>query len=163
MQKAKFRCGHVGRSPANDERHGIAVQLKIGSCDAGGQRLLKTPQHRPDTRCKLASPERFGDVVVSAKIKAAYAVFFAGPGSKKDDGDAGKVAAFADLTADFKPAVTGNHDVEQKENRRMLARQRQYFIARNADAHVEPGQLQVVADQIADVRVVFEDNNVLLH
>src|SRR5882724_5661439 len=162
MQKAKFRGGHVSRCSANDERHGITVQLKIGSCDAGGQRLLKTPQHRPDTRCELASPERFGDVVVSAKIQAAYPVFFAGPCSQKDDGNAGKIAAFANLPANFKAAVTGNHDVEQEKNGRMLACQRQDFIARNAKEHVEPSQLQVVADQVADVRVVFEDNDVLL-
>src|ERR1700731_2425132 len=157
MQKTKFRGGHVSWRSANDESHGIAVQLKIGSGDAGGQRLFKTPQYGPDARCELASPERLGDVVVSAKIKAAHPVFFAGPCSQKDYGDASKVAALADLTADFKAAVPGYHDVEQKEDWSMLARQRQYFVAGNADAHIEPGQLQMMAYQVADVRIVFKN------
>jgi hypothetical protein len=162
VQEAEFSGSDGSWRSANDERHGIAVQLKIGSSDAGGQRLFKTPQYRPDTRCELASPERFSDVVVSAKIQAAYPVFFTGPSSQKDDRNAGKIAVLADLTAYFKAAVTGNHNVEHKENRRMLARQRQHFVSRNTDAHVEPGQLQVVAYQIADVRVIFENKNVLL-
>ena len=37
----------------------------------------------------------------------------------------------------------------------MLARLRQDFVARNAKAYIEPGQLQMVANQVANVRVVF--------
>jgi hypothetical protein len=71
--------------------------------------------------------------------------------------------ACPDLPADFKAAVAGNHDVKEKEDRRILARQRHGLVARNTDADIESGQLQVVADQITYVRIVFEHNDVLFH
>jgi hypothetical protein len=43
----------------------------------------------------------------------------------------------------------------------MLARQGQHFVARSAKAHDESSQFQVVADQVADIRVVFKNNDVL--
>src|SRR4029077_20573983 len=75
----------------------------------------------------------------------------------------GQFAVFANLPAHFKAAVTGDHDIEQEEYRRLLARLRQHIIAGRAKTDVESGQLQMVADQVGDVRIVFEDNDVLLH
>jgi hypothetical protein len=43
----------------------------------------------------------------------------------------------------------------------MLARLRHDFVARNTKADIEPGQLQVVADQVADVRIIFENKDIL--
>jgi len=37
----------------------------------------------------------------------------------------------------------------------MLARLGQNFVARNAKAYIEPRQLQMMANQVANVRVVF--------
>ena len=71
--------------------------------------------------------------------------------------------ACPDLPADFKAAVARDHDVKEKEGRRILARQRNDLVACNTDADIESGQLQVVADQIAYVRIIFEDKNVLFH
>src|SRR6478672_1225767 len=148
MQQAEFSCCYAGGLSAHSEGHGVTMQFEIGSGNAGSQRLLKTPQHRPDTRCKFASPERFGDVIVGPKVQAPHSVFFTCPRSQKNDGNAGKIVVFTDLAADFKAAVTWNHDVQQEESRRILTCQGQYFVAGNAKAHVEPGQLQVVAHQV---------------
>ena len=137
------------------------MQFEVGSGDACGQRLLKTAQHRPDTRCKLANAERFGDVIVGPKIQAANAVFLTCAGRQENDWDAGEVTAFPDLAADFKAAMSGNHDVEQKKGRRLLARLWQHFVPGDAEAYVESGRLQVMADQIANVRIVFKNNDVL--
>jgi hypothetical protein len=137
------------------------MQFKVGSGDACGQGLLKTPQHRPDAGCKFASAERFGDVIVGANIQAANAVFLTCARRQKNDRDAGEITALANLAANFKAAMSGNHDVEQKEGGRLLARLRQHVVAGNAKAHVKSGCLQVVADQIANVRIVFKNNDVL--
>ena len=99
---------------AHRERHGVATQFEIGSGDAGSQRLLKAPQHSPHARCEFAGAERFGDVIVGPKIQAADAIFLTCPRGKKDDRNAGKVMSFTNLAADFKAAVTRNHNVEQK-------------------------------------------------
>ena len=161
MQQAKFRGGYVSKLAAHCERHGVTMQFKIRSGNAGGQRLLKAPQNRPDSRCKLANSKRFGDVIVGPKVKAADAVFLAGAGRKKNNWNAGKVTAIANLAANFKAAVAGNHDIQQKENRWILARLGQHFITGNTKTHIEPGHLQVVADQIANVRIVFENKDIL--
>src|SRR5438309_1635728 len=161
MQQTEFRRGHVREFPAHCERHGVIMQFKIRSGNACGQRLLKTPQHRPDARCEFANAERLRDVIVGAKVQAANAVFLTGACGKKNDGDAGEITALANLAANFKAAVPGNHDVQQKEDWRLLARLRQHFVPGNAKAHVEPGRLQVMAHQIADIRIVFKNKDVL--
>ena len=161
MQQAEFGGRNVRWLAAHFERHGVTMQFEVGSGDASGQRLLKTPQHRPDAGSQLASAERLGDVIVGAKVQAANAVFLTCARGQKNDRDAGKITALANLAANFKAAVPGNHDVEQKEDRRLLARLRQHFVAGNAKAHVESGQLQMVSDQVADVGIVFKNNDVL--
>src|ERR1700739_26496 len=110
MQKTKFRGGNIRKIAANLERHGVALQLKIGSGDACGQWLLKPTQDRPHTRREFASPKRLGDVIVGPKVQTADSVFFTSPCRQKNNGDASKVGAFANLAADFKAAVTGNHN-----------------------------------------------------
>ena len=162
MQQAEFRGCNVRGLSAHGERHGVTMQFEIRSGNACGQRLFKTTKDCPYARCEFASPERFGDVIVGAKVQAANAVFFACARREKNNWDAREVIAFANLAADFKTAVAGNHYVEQKEDWRMLARLGQHFVTRNTKAHIEPSRLQVVADQIADVRVVFENKDGLL-
>src|SRR5579864_9546973 len=105
MQQTEFGSRNVRRLSADDERHGVTMQFKIRSGNACGQRLLKAPQHRADARCKFACSKRFGDVIVGAKVQAAHAVFFTCARSQKNNRDARKVAAFANLAADFKTAV----------------------------------------------------------
>ena len=161
MQQTEFGGCNVRGISADSERHGVTMQFEIGSGDAYGQGLLKTPQHRPDARCKFASAERFGDVIVGAKIQTAHAVFLPCTGREKNDWYAGKITAFADLAADFKAAVSGNHDVQQKEGRRLLASLRQHVVAGNTKADIESGRLQMMADQVGDVGIVFKNNNVL--
>jgi hypothetical protein len=161
MQNTKFRGGNPRGLTAHFERHGVTMQFKVGSGNACGQWLLKTPQHRPDARCKFASAERFGDVIVGAKIQTANAVFLSCTGREKNDWYAGQITAFANLATDFKAAVSGNHDVQQKEGRRLLARLRQHVVAGNTKADIEPGGLQVMADQVGDVGIVFKNNDVL--
>lgn len=114
MQQAKFRGSDVREIAAHRERHGLTMQLKIGSGNASSQRLLKPTQDRTDTRRKFASPKRFGDVIVGPKIQTADPVFFACPCRQENNGDAGKIGAFANLPADLQAAVTGDHNVEQK-------------------------------------------------
>jgi hypothetical protein len=125
--------------------------------------LFKAAQHCPYACGKLACAEGLGDVIIGAKVKPAYAICFTRFGGEKDHRDACQVVACPDLPADFKAAVARDHDVQEKEGRRILARQRHDLIACNTDADIESGQLQVVADQIAYVRIVFEHNNVLFH
>src|SRR5579864_2053660 len=161
MQQTEFSGGDVCWLAAHFERHGVTMQFEVGSGDACGQWLLKTPQHRADARREFARPKGFGDVIVRAKVEAANTVFLTCARGQKNDWDAGEVTAFADLAANFKAAVSGNHDVEQKEDRRLLARLRQHFVAGKAKAHVESSRLQVMANQIADVRIVFKNNDVL--
>ncbi len=161
MQQAEFSGGDVRGLAADHERHGVTMQFKVWSGDACGQGLLKTPQHRPDAGCKFANAERLSDVIVGAKVQAANAVFLTCARGQENDRDAGKITALANLAADFKAAVSGNHDVEQKEDGRLLARLGQNFVTRSTKAHVESGRLQVVADQVANVQIVFKNNNVL--
>ena len=161
MQQTKFGGGNVSKFAAHHKRHGVTMQFKIWGGDACGQGLLKTPQHRPDARCEFANPERLGDVIIGAQVQAANAIFLTGARGEKNDRNACKVTALANLAADFKAAMSGNHDVQQKENRRLLARLRQYFVAGDAKPHGESGSLQVMADQVADVGIVFKNNDVL--
>ena len=139
------------------------MQFEVRSGDAGSYGLLETPQHRSGPGGKFARPERLGDVIVGAKVQAADAVFFSRFGGEKDDGNAGQFTALADLTAHFKPAVTGHHDIQQEEDWRVFARQRQDVVAGSANPDIESGELQMMADQVGNVRIIFEDNNVLLH
>src|SRR6478736_3701518 len=134
MQKAELRGCNVGRLATDGQGHGIALQLKVWCRNCGSQRLFKPPKHRSDPGCKFARPKRLGNVVVSAKVQPADAVFFTGFSGKKDDWDPGQVTAFSNLAANFIPAATGDHDIEQKENRRLLPRQRQNLVTGSANA-----------------------------
>jgi hypothetical protein len=155
MQQAEFRGCYIGWLAAHRERHGVTMQFEIRSGNARSQRLLKTSQNRSDAGREFSSPEWLRDVIIGAKVQAAHAIFLTCSRSKKDDGNVGQITALANLPADFKAAVTGNHNVQQKKNRWILARLGQNFVARNTKTHIEPGHLQVVADQIANVRIVF--------
>jgi hypothetical protein len=128
MHQSKFRRGDVRGLAAHFERHGLTMQFKVWSGDARSQGLLKASEYRPDAGCEFANAERFGDVIVGTKIQAANAVFLTGAGRQENDWDAGKITAFPDLAADFKAAVSGNHDVKQKECWRLLARLWQQFV-----------------------------------
>ena len=161
MQQSEFSGGNVSKFAAHHERHGVTMQFKVRSGDACGQRLLKAAQHRPDAGCEFANAERLGDVIVGAKIQAANAVFLASARREKNDRDTGEITALANLAADFKAAVSGNHDVQQKENRRLLTRLWQHVIAGSTKADIESGSLQVMANKVADVRIVFKNNDVL--
>src|SRR6476646_1693907 len=146
MQQAKFRGGNLCRRSPDGERHGVTVQFKVRRADAGGHGLFKAAQHGPYPGGKLARAEWLGDVVIGAKVKPAYAICFTRFGGEKDYRNACQVVACTDLPADFKAAVAGDYDVEEKEGRRIFARQRHDLIACNTDADIESGQLQVVAD-----------------
>ena len=90
------------------------MQFEIRSSNACSQRLLKPTQDGPHPRRELPSSKRFGDVIVGPKIQTADPIFLACSCSQKNNGDASKIGAIANLPADLKPAVTGNHNVEQK-------------------------------------------------
>src|SRR6476646_5989400 len=163
MQQPKFSGRNLCRRSPDGERHGVAVQFKVRRADAGGHRLFKASQYGPYPGGKLACAERLGDVVVGAKVEPAYAIGFTRFGGEKEYRNAREVVACPDLPADFKAALARDHDVQEKEGRRMLARQRHDLVACNTDTDIESGQLQVVADQITYVRIVFKHNNVLFH
>src|SRR5271157_121916 len=128
--------------------HPAAVDLDVSSLhDRRRQRTLEAPQHRSHPRHQLARAERFGNVVVRAQFQSDDSVRLAHLGRQKDDRNHVERGSLANAPAKLEAIASGNHDVQQKQRRRLLFRFRDYARCRREGADEVTSAFQVMANQ----------------
>ena len=120
---------------------------------------LRAPQQRFHARPQLARAEWLGDVIVRAHFEAHDAVGFLAPRGQHQDRQAIERLIAADFLADFEARKLRQHQVEQQNVRRRFAHLRQARGAVGRRGDLESFALEVVADQLDDIAVVFDQQN----
>ncbi len=123
----------------------------------GGQQV-GAPQQCLDPCQQLGERERLGQVVVRAQLQAEHPVEFGRLGGEHQDRR--RAALGAQRLADLQPVHARHHQVEhQQVGRRFeLARQRLRAVANGR--HLVAGRAQVHHQQLADVGLVFGNEDV---
>ena len=137
-------------------------QAAIGQYVTRGRRL-GPPQHRPHPRHQLAGAERLGDVVVGADLQSAHAVRLLAARRQHDDRLAARGGLAPDLPAHFEPGDERQHPVEDDQVRLAFLDRRQPFLAVDGDRHAVALFFEVVAQQLDQCRLVFDNQNMRTH
>src|SRR5438067_375512 len=158
------------------EIHGVAVRDDLTLVDidreisegemtrrwrlGGPIRACRAPQQSADARHQLAHAERLGQVVVGAAFEAEHFVRLGVPGGEHQKRRTDVRALGACGTAKGDAVDARQHDVEHDE----IEWARPDDIQRGPSVgdfrHVEAHELQVQAQQLADRRLVFDDQHV---
>ena len=123
------------------------------------RRPVGAPQHRLDARHEFARAERLGDVIVRAHLQAEHLVHLRGARGQDQDGHAARGVVGAQQAAHLQTRQPGEHDVENDERRPLPGRQVEADLAVAGLDHGEPFGFQVVADEVANILFVFDDQD----
>ena len=144
----------------------VARGLHRGEVDddlAEGQPVAaraRAAEHGADARQQFFQVERLGDVVVGAEVEALQLVGLLRARRQHDDG---RLAPFPQEPHQFEAVAAGEHDVEHDEVRGEVAggRDGQVPVAHALD--VEAVVDEVVPQHARQRRIVFNDQDPLLH
>ena len=121
---------------------------------------LRSPHQGADPRHELVGAEWLGEVVIGADVEPDDAIGLFSPCRHHDDRDGSRRRIGAKRTAHFQPAHARQHDVEDHEIERLLARAGECLVARGDGVSRPAGSFDVVSNEIRDVAVVFGDEDV---
>ena len=142
-------------------RNGDVVRLAVEQDVAERERVaailwLAAPQHRLHARDELARRERLRDVVVGADLEPDDPVgLLVARGEHQDR----NVRAGAHLAADVEAVLARQADVEQHEPDRMPLELDQRLVAVPHPDHAVAVARQVAADELADRRLVLDEED----
>ncbi len=122
----------------------------------GDRRESRAAQDGADARRELARRERLGDVVVGAELEADDAVGLLAAGGEHDHR---QVALRPDPAAEREPVRSRQHHVEHDQVRRGALDQRAGGLAVPGLERVVALTLQVASDDVADDRLVVDDQH----
>src|SRR5205823_343322 len=118
-----------------------------------GEGRRRAAQQRLHAGQQLEDTERFGDVIVRAQAQAAHLVRFLAP--RREDEDRHGATGFAQRAQHAEPVHPGKHEVEDDQVGPAVARARQSLRAVVRDLDLITFDLQVVAQPVGEVGVVF--------
>jgi len=125
---------------------------------AGRRQRARAPQDALDAREQLARAERLRQVVVGAHLQADDAVDFLGARGEHDDRQA---RAGAQVAAQREAAVAGQHEVEHHDVGRAAFEHAPHLAPVGRERDAKTVALQVLAEQLADLGVVVDDQDVI--
>src|SRR5580658_3780560 len=161
IEQAKFERAHgYGLAGAGD-----AVSGGVNAQGANfyglfrGSARLGAAEQSFHARNEFARAERFGDVIVGAELEAHDAIGFFALGGENQNRYAVERDFLADFLADFQAGKFRQHQVEHQEIRRGFADLRKACGAIPAGGDLVTVFFQVIAHQLYDVFVVFDNQN----
>ena len=117
-------------------------------------------QQRPHARDELAHAERLGQVIVGAALEAVDLVGLLAARRQHQDRHVLQVRLAPDCAAHGDAVEPGQHHVEDDQIERLRPRLAAALRCRPPDEHGrEPFEPEVEQDQLADVRIVFDDQH----
>ena len=147
----------IDASPTSDVV-GVLVHRELAGAD---HRLLvglhRAAQDRLDARDDLVEAERLGDVVVAAGVEAGDLVL--GLVLRREEEDRRGVAGAAQALGDAEPVHVGEHHVEDDQVGFLLEDGRDRLGAVGDGPDLEPGESEARDEQVADVRLVVDDED----
>ena len=157
--------GEVHRVALHANLEAVAVDLELADLHV---RLLLgvagtgAAGDRADAGEQLARRERLGHVVVGAHLEAEDLVALLDAAGDHDHGDVLGVRVLLEAAADLPAVELRDHDVEQDQVGVDLARLLEGVGAGGGDDDVVTLLGEVVADQVGDVALVFDDEDATL-
>ena len=122
-------------------------------------RRTRPSKERLDAGDQLAGRERLGEVVVGSEFEPDDSVHLLPFGREEEDRKAGRLLVPAEPPQDLEAGKARQHDVQNEEVRRAGFDPCQGGASFQDVDGAEPFGLQVVPDQLGDVRVVFHEKN----
>ena len=116
-------------------------------------------KERADARNQLADTERFREVVVGAALEAEDLVGLFATRRQHENRHIGILGVAADGAAHGHTVQTGQHEIEHHEVERFAPGKTEGFGAVDGAGCRESFQFQVQEDQVANVLVVFDDQD----
>jgi len=113
----------------------------------------------PERRHELVGAERLRDVVVGAHLEADDALGLFRPGGEHDDRDRGGLLVRANGTADFQAVDLRQHQVQDHQIGRSFSDRDKGVASGRDEIHGEAGLLEIAADELGDIAVVFDDED----
>ncbi len=117
---------------------------------------LHAAQHGVDARGQLARVERLGQVVVGADLEADDAIDVLAAGGEQDDGNGGTLSQG---TQNLEAVLLGQHHIQNHQPVAAARRQIDGARARVVGFDVEPLGAQQLADQVAQLPIVVDDED----
>src|SRR5438093_227175 len=157
--------GEVHRVAFHADLEAVAVDLELADLHV---RLLLgvagtgAAGDRADAGEQLARRERLGHVVVGAHLEAEDLVTLLDAAGDHDHGDVLGVRVLLEAAADLPAVELRDHDVEQDQVGVDLARLLEGVGAGGGDDDVVTLLGEIVADQVGDVALVFDDEDATL-
>src|SRR5467141_3226433 len=132
----------------------------VAACQQQLARGLITAQHGADAGEELARAEGFHDVVVGAELEAHYPVGLVVLAGDDDDGSR---ALLPELARQLHAVLSGKAQVEHHQVDSVLAQHPCHFrpVRDRGDAQVVPAK--IIANQLADRRIVVDGEDVRVH
>ena len=171
MQQAEFLIGELDVAAVDPDPAARQIDVEavypnrraVGVAAAGDRRQVggfpRTPQQRPHPGDELPHAERLGQVVVGAALETDHFVRLFVPRRQHQDRHVAVHRAAAHRAAQRDAVEPGQHNVEheQIEANGFRALERRRAVGRAfARVALEP---EVQADELADVRLVFDDEH----
>ena len=158
QQQELFR-GEPDLAPAGRHDVPFEIDLDVAERERGvlGLQRRRAAEHGAHARDDLARAERLGDVVVGPELEPRDALLLFGARGDHDDRHGAGLRVGPQGAADVAPVEPWEHDVQEKQIRRVFADSGHDSRPRQHDADLEPGLPQSVAEQVRDVLVVFDD------
>ena len=164
VEQAELGRGGGDQLAADTQLHGATINLDLADAKRFCRFLpLKSAQHGFHTRQQFAGAEGLGDVIVRAQLQTVNPVAFTCQCGQKDHRDHAEGGIGAQTAAQIQPISTGHHDVQQEERRDGQLCRRQHLTGVCKRLHGVACVLQVVTDQLGDVRIVFQQEDGLTH
>ena len=139
-------------------RHAPRQQIERDVVDREGRRFggaCGAPHQRLHPREQLREREGLRQVVVAAGLQAPHAIVDGPSGAEDENGR--RDAAAAELVDERQAVALGQHQVDDRDVVRLIARRRQPRIALRRVVDGKPRFAQAARDEFRDTRIVFDD------
>ena len=123
--------------------------------------MLRSPQHRTDTRDELSEAERLGHVIIGAGLETTDLVDLLIACGEHDDGRSD--AARAHVAADVEAVLAGQHHVEHDQLGRRPKNRCDAGRPVGGEFDLEAFEQQLVVQREADARFVRDHQNPRWH
>src|SRR5712692_5201071 len=165
MQQLELQGTQFHRPCPHDNLLGSGVETKTTNLDHLPflDRARLAAQHSPHPRHEFARAEWFHHVIVCADFKAQNAIDFLSLGSQENNGNVFEALIGAKAPANLDAVHIRQQDVQHHQIGGLAAKVLETLFATKKSFDLKALFNKVVADQVDDVLLIFDDDNAGLH
>jgi len=160
LEKTELGGRERNRLAAHPHRETAAIHLEPAGLEHAGRPGL-SPELDLDARDQLPDKERLDDVIVRAELEADDPVRLRGARGQKKDRDVADIRIGPNPLADLQPVGIRQHDVQDDQIGSFSAAELDGPLAGLETDQRESFLLEVVLQEGEQVRIIFDEDNLL--